>query len=110
VLFTRALARRLEGSGVTVNCLHPGVVATNIIPRNSRLLTWGAPLAKRFMLTPERGARTTLELALGPLGGKESGGYFDEHGVRREPSLVARDDALAERLWLRSAELVGLPA
>ena len=110
VLFTRALARRLAGSGVTVNCLHPGVVATNIVPSNSPILHFLAPLAKPFMLSEERGAKTTLALALDPTLDGVSGAYFDEDAKQQQPSPIAREDALGERLWRISAELTRLPA
>jgi retinol dehydrogenase-12/retinol dehydrogenase-13 len=108
VLFTLALSRRLAGSGVTVNCLHPGVVATNIIPANSPLLSFAAPLAKLFMLSPERGARCTLKLALSPEVAGISGAYFDARGHVTPPAPAARDLDLQERLWRVSAELTGI--
>ncbi len=107
VLFTRELARRLAGSGVTANCLHPGVVATRI---------WdGAPwfarplfaVAKWFMISPERSAESVVRLAADPALEGVSGKYFDQQ-VEAEPSALARDDALAKRLWEESARLVGL--
>ena len=110
VLFTRALARRLEGTGVTVNCLHPGVVATNLVPTNSPILRFLSPLAKPFMLSEERGARTSLKLALDPTLEGVTGAYFDENGSAQQPSAQALDDALGERLWRVSAELTRLPA
>ncbi len=108
VLFTKALARRLAGSGVTVNCLHPGVVATNIIPTNSWLFTAAAPLAKKFMLSPERGAETLMKLALNEEFDSVSGAYFDEHGNEVPASDEACDESVQERLWSVSAALTGL--
>lgn len=108
ILFTRELARRLAGAGVTANSVHPGVVATAI---------WsGAPwpvrpilaVARWFMTSPERAAASVVRLAASPEVAQVSGAYFDE--LRQvEPSPLARDDALALRLWDESARLVGLP-
>ncbi len=109
VLYTKALARRLEGSGVTVNCLHPGVVATNIIPANSPILSFFAPLAKKFMLSPDRGTRTLLSLALGTDAEDINGAYFNQDGKAVPASAAACDEALQERLWRLSAELTGAP-
>lgn len=106
VLHTFALARRLQGTGVTANCLHPGVVATNLLPR------W-VSVAKR-LLTPvldvERGARTTLHLALSPEVAEFTGRYFDEHQREVPAAALACDVELQERLWQRSAEWVGVEA
>ncbi len=108
VLMTRALARRLEGKGVTVNALHPGVVATNI---------WGgapgwaqpilAALKALFMITPAQGSKTITFLATAPEVEGQSGLYFEKNKVKT-PSALARDEALGEQLWRKSAELVGL--
>jgi NAD(P)-dependent dehydrogenase (short-subunit alcohol dehydrogenase family) len=104
VLFTRELAKRWAGSGVTAYALHPGVVATDIWRRLPGPLRW---LITRFMISPEEGARTTIFCATAPELAGVSGRYYDR---RREstPSLVAQDDALAARLWEESERLVGL--
>jgi NAD(P)-dependent dehydrogenase (short-subunit alcohol dehydrogenase family) len=102
ILFTRELARRLAGTGVTANCLHPGFVASNFGDRNGLLFRLGLGIAKRAMaITPAEGADTVVFLALSPEGGRASGGYFER---RREiaPSAAARDDATARRLWAAS--------
>ncbi|MGA8706045.1 MAG: SDR family oxidoreductase [Steroidobacteraceae bacterium] len=99
VLFTFALARRLAGTRVTANCLHPGVVASNLLPRWLRLVK---PLISRPIFDLERGARTTLHLALSPEVAGFSGGYFDEYQRRVAPAAAADDRALQEALWLAS--------
>ena len=110
ILFTRELARRLEGSGVTANCLHPGFVASRFGDNNGGLFRIGLGLAKRLVaLTPEQGAETIVYLASSPEVAGVSGGYFDKCRERR-PSAAACDDTAARRLWEESARLAGLPA
>lgn len=107
VLFTRSLAQKLEGTGVTVTTLHPGVVATNIW---SGAPGWAAPLlwlAKLVMLSPAQGAGTITYLAASPEVEGKTGFYFDKNRIKR-PSKLALDDALAERLWTESERLTGL--
>jgi len=108
ILFTAELARRLEGSGVTANCLHPGFVATRFGDAGNSLATRAViGLAKRFMaITPEEGARTIVHLASDPAGAGISGRYFIKSRVA-QPSLAAQDAAAARRLWEESARLVG---
>src|SRR5580704_12802981 len=107
ILFTRELARRLEGSAVTANCAHPGLVRTRF-GREARLpMRAAVTLARPFMLSPRRGARTVVYLATSPEVAGASGGYYVK-SQRREPSPAARDDALARRLWQLSEELTGL--
>ena len=108
VMSTLALARRLEGTSVTANCLHPGIVATNIVPQNSPVLRRGRKLVTRLMRTPEAGAATPIYLALSPEVAGISGKYFDEHQRIVEPSPLVQELAAQERLWARSLELVGL--
>jgi retinol dehydrogenase-12 len=105
VLFTKELARRLDGTGVTAYALHPGVVATDIW----RELPWGLRhLAKLFMISPEEGAKTTLHCATSPEAAAESGLYYDQSKVLH-PSRTAQDPALAAELWRRSMEWTGAP-
>jgi len=107
VLYTRHLARRLEGTGVTVNSLHPGGVATNIW---TGAPAWAAPilaLAKLFMLTPEQGSHPIQYLAASPEVEGKTGLYYHRDHFR-EPSRLARDEGLGERLQAESARLVGL--
>src|SRR5690606_6805960 len=107
VLFTKELARRLEGTGVTVYAIHPGQVATNIWHRLPGPLRW---LVTRSFLTPEQGAHSTLHCATSPEVAQESGLYYDERGRPKHPSRLAQDPELAKQLWVKSAEWTGLPA
>lgn len=108
VLFTRELARRLEGTGVTANSLHPGVVNTNLSSNSTGVIRWGWDLlAPLFFTSPEKGARTSLHVACAPELEGVSGRYF---ASSREvtPARAAQDDAAARRLWEVSEELAGL--
>jgi len=109
VLFTHELARRLQGTGVTVNCLHPGVVATNWGRHAVGAMSLGIRLASPFMASPEKGAATTIFLASSPEVAAVTGKYFSK---RRETnsSTESNDDAEALRLWNVSLALAGLPA
>lgn len=106
VMHTFALARRMAGTDITVNCLHPGVVATNLLPRWLRVVK---PLITRDMFDAERGARTTVYLALDQSVAGITGRYFDEYQVPRAASPLANDVELQESLWRMSAEWTGAP-
>jgi NAD(P)-dependent dehydrogenase (short-subunit alcohol dehydrogenase family) len=106
--FTFELARRLEGTGVTANCLHPGVVATNI---------WGTDppfvfkliigVMKPFMLDSKRGAQTSLYLATSPEVANVSGKYF----IKCKPAesgLLSRDPEVAAKIWQSTQEMIGM--
>ena len=110
ILFTRELARRLEGSGITANCLHPGFVASRFGDNNSGLFRAGVAFAKRFAAIPvEAGAETPVYCATSPELDGVTGLYFGK--CRAEtPSPAAQDDASARRLWQESARIAGLPA
>jgi NAD(P)-dependent dehydrogenase (short-subunit alcohol dehydrogenase family) len=105
LLFVRELAKRLEGTGVTVNAVHPGAVNTALGAPPAFLSAIGG----RFMKTPEQGAFTSLIVATDPELAGVNGGYFID-GERADGKLnaQARDDALAADLWARSASLVGM--
>jgi NAD(P)-dependent dehydrogenase (short-subunit alcohol dehydrogenase family) len=107
VLFTRELARRLDGTGVTANCAHPGVVRTGFGRDARPLLKLGVTVGRPFMLTPERGADTIVYLASSPDVAGQSGGYYVKRQLR-EPSAAARDDDTARQLWEISQEMTGL--
>jgi len=110
LLFMRALARRLAGSGVTVNALHPGVVRSQLFrsaPAPLRLLL--SVFGRWLLRSPEAGARTSVYLALAPELAGASGGYYSD--CRRvTPSAAAQHDVDAERLWQASARLTQLEA
>lgn len=105
VLDTFALARRFANCGITVNCLHPGVVATNLLPGWLNLIR---PLFKRLILTAEQGARTTLFLALDPAAAAVHGEYLDEYQQVQSAAEAARDRSLQDELTARSARWTGL--
>ncbi len=107
VLFTRELARRLDGTGVTANCLHPGTVRTRFGDTGALWLRLGLAVGGGMLRTPESGARTVVYLASAPEVAGQTGGYYVS-ARRRQPSRQARDDSLAERLWEVSARLTGL--
>ncbi len=106
ILFTRELAARLEGTGVTANCLHPGFVSTSLA-RDNKIGVLFLKLAKPFIKSPADGAQTTLQLACDPV--TVSGEYFAD-GKPHRLKDYAQDPATAARLWDDSAQLVGLPA
>ena len=108
ILFTRELARRLEGTGVTVNCLHPGAVRTGLGQNNDApILKLLVKVAQLFMRSPEKGAETSIWACSAPELAKVSGRYFADRR-ERTPNALALDDAAARRLWDVSAELVSL--
>lgn len=107
VLFTRELARKLSDTGVTANCLHPGVVRTNFRSSGTPLFRVGFAIAWPFMINAEKGARTSVYLTSAPDVAKVSGKYF-KRMRQANVSRAALDDDTAKRLWDVSSELVGL--
>jgi retinol dehydrogenase 12 len=108
ILFTRELARRWAGTGVTANAVHPGFVASSF-GRDGDTGRLGAllfPLLKPFALSPEQGARTQVYVASAPELAGITGGYWVK-SAPATPSAAAQDDAAAARLWEVSEELVG---
>ena len=105
ILFTRVLARRLAGTGVTANCLHPGFVRTSFGDNNRGFWGIGIRLGKLFAaVSVPRGAETLVYLASAPEVEGITGKYFDKCR-EREPNAAARNDADAERLWKESERL-----
>ncbi len=105
ILFTREMARRLAGTGVTANCLHPGFVASRFGDNNPGLMGLGIGIAKRlFAISPEKGGETIVYLASSPEVAQVTGGYFAKCRAA-VPSAAAQDDAAARRLWEESAKL-----
>lgn len=109
VMFARELARRLDGTGVTVNSVHPGTVRTGWGADGDagRLLSLGLFLARWWFLSPEQGAATSIYLAASPEVEGKTGGYYARRRLQ-EPAPAARDDAAARRLWEVSEQLLGL--
>jgi NAD(P)-dependent dehydrogenase (short-subunit alcohol dehydrogenase family) len=109
ILFSYELARRLAGTGVTVNCVHPGGVATNLAKNNGALAAIAWKLIGVFMKSPESGARTQIYLASAPEVAGVTGKYFVNSKEARS-SAESHDAAVARRLWEVSAQMTGLPA
>ena len=109
ILFARELARRLEGTGVTANALHPGVVRTGFGSSEDMGGFFGfvIKLMGPVMLSPAGGAKTTVHLATSPEVEGVTGGYWQK-SKPKTPKPWAEDDAAAARLWTVSEELVGL--
>jgi NAD(P)-dependent dehydrogenase (short-subunit alcohol dehydrogenase family) len=109
ILFTRELARRLAGSGVTANCLHPGFVNTRFANESGGLTSFVVRAAKYFALTPQEGAKTIIYLAASPEVAGVTGQYFYQCQPVT-PTEEAQNDAHARRLWEISAQLTGVGA
>jgi len=109
ILFTRELARRLDGTGVQATCFHPGTVATGF-GRDSwfSFFTTKFPV-KLFFRTPDQGADTLVWLATAPAESLTAGEFYASRKPGKRTS-AARDDALAGELWAKSAEIVGTSA
>lgn len=107
ILFTYELSRRLSGTGVTANCLNPGVVATGMLADYMGFPLAGSALARTFGASPEEGAETSIYLASSPEVESVTGKYFE----RKQPaasSPASHDEAVARRLWEVSAQLTGV--
>jgi len=108
VLFTYELARRLEGTGVTATCVHPGVIASGFGQTYGGLFSFFAKLARPFLLTTRQGAETTIYCASSPDLASVTGAYFDK--CKAVPSnRVSYDQSAQQRLWEISEKLTGYP-
>ena len=108
ILFTVELARRLEGTGVTANCFHPGVVATGFSPYHGLAARAALKLATPFMRSPAKGAETLVWLVDSPTVADQSGGYYMDQQLTT-PSAQAQDADAARRLWQLSEQQVAAP-
>lgn len=108
VLFTAALARRLDGTGVTVNALHPGVIASGFAGGTGGWFGLGWSLIRPFLTDPADGAKTSLYLAASSEAEGVSGGYFARSRAA-VPSRRGRDIDLQEKVWALSLRQLGLP-
>jgi NAD(P)-dependent dehydrogenase (short-subunit alcohol dehydrogenase family) len=107
ILFTYELARRLQGTGITANCLHPGVIATRLLADYMGVPAGGGALARTFGAKPERGAETIVYLASSPEVEGVSGKYYSGKKAVAS-SRESYDEAAARRLWEVSERLTGL--
>jgi retinol dehydrogenase 12 len=107
ILYTRELARRWAGTGVTANCLHPGFVATRFGDESGGMLSFAVRIAKYFAISPEKGAKTIVYLASSDDVAKVSGKYF--YKCREAtPAPEAQDHDAARRLWEETEKLTGV--
>jgi NAD(P)-dependent dehydrogenase (short-subunit alcohol dehydrogenase family) len=105
VLFTKELARRLEGTKVTTYAVHPGVVATDVWRRVPPPFRW---VIKKFMISPEEGAQSSIRCATDNELASQTGRYYTVGGKEKAPAKLADDVDLARTLWSKSAEWTGL--
>ncbi len=98
ILFTTELARRLDGTGVTANCFHPGLVATGFNRNNGLLMDLGMTILRPVARSPEKGAETLVWLVTSPTVANVSGVYFFDQ-QQKPPSPEAQDTETAGRLW-----------
>ena len=109
ILFTRELSRRLQGTGVTANALHPGVISSGFGNGNGGWWDFMMSIGRVFMISPEKGARTTVYLATSPEVEGVSGKYFAKQ-KQKQPSAAAQDDVSAKKLWEASEAMVAAAA
>jgi NAD(P)-dependent dehydrogenase (short-subunit alcohol dehydrogenase family) len=107
ILFTRELARRMAGTGVTANCLHPGFVNTRFGDEGHGVAATLFRLAKKFAISPEQGAETIVYLASSPDVAQITGEYFYKCRPKT-PTKEAQDDVVARKLWDESERTAGI--
>ena len=107
ILYTRELARRWAGTGVTANTLHPGFVATRFGDQSGGMMSFAVRVAKNFAISPERGAETIVYLASSDEVASVSGKYF--YKCREAtPTKEAQDDTATQRLWAETEKLAAI--
>lgn len=107
ILFTYELARRLQGTHITANCLHPGFVATNFAKNNGWLVRLAMPLVSLAAISPDEGAQTSIYLASSPEVENVTGKYFvRQKQAKSDPASY--DEETARRLWEVSLQMTGM--
>ena len=107
ILFSYELSRRLAGTGITVNCLHPGGIASGLWTNNGPLAQFIMKAGRPFLKTPEQGARTTIYLASSPEVEGVTGKYYS-NCREKVSSRESNDLSIARRLWDVSAQMTGV--
>jgi NAD(P)-dependent dehydrogenase (short-subunit alcohol dehydrogenase family) len=107
ILFTRELARRWAGTGVTANSLHPGFVSTRFGDQSGGMLSFAVSAAKTFAISPEKGAETIIYLASSDEVASSNGLYYYKCRTAT-PTKEAQDNDAARRLWQESEKLAGI--
>lgn len=107
IYFTRELARRAKDEGITVNCLHPGTVSTNFGNTANWYLRVALPLGRKFMISANKGASTSVYLATSPNVAGVTGQYFDK-GKPTKPARIGRNDEYARRIWDMTRAITGV--
>ncbi len=106
ILFTKGLAKKIEGSGITVNTLHPGSVKSSFGSDLTGLLGFLMKLSRPFLISPEKGAQTLIYLASSPEVEGITGKYFVKKRIKNS-SRLSNDETVANKLWKVSEELTG---
>lgn len=106
ILFSNELAKRLDGTGVTSNALHPGTIRSNF-GKEATITRIFYKYAAPFLKSPEQGAQTSIYLATSPDVENKTGGYYADCKLV-EPDPSTKDPVLAQKLWIESEKLVGL--
>lgn len=107
IMFTHELAKRWENTSITTNCLHPGVVSTQLAENAGWMMKFIYWIGKPFMRSPQSGAQTTIYLATSDEVQSTSGKYFKDK-KERAPAPIAYDNEITEKLWLKSEKLTNL--
>jgi NAD(P)-dependent dehydrogenase (short-subunit alcohol dehydrogenase family) len=107
ILFTYELARRLQGTGITVNCVHPGPVRTEFTRKAGGTLSLMSKIFRPIMRSPQVGARTPVYLAIDPEVAAVTGGYF-VNCKQKKSARITYDRTIAEKHWRISEKLTGL--
>ncbi|HEX4337471.1 MAG TPA: SDR family oxidoreductase [Polyangiaceae bacterium] len=108
VLYTYELARRLEGTNVTANCLHPGVIRSGFGKNQAGIFNFGIKLVAPLLWSPEKGAQTSLFLAESKRMEGVTGKYFDDDTTELRSSKVSYDREVQRRLWEISERMTGV--